>query len=88
MEIEAVCFGRLTVHPLVHVHGAVPKVLPAIEDESGKPELDAGNDDPVDGLGQENLPGCERGNSRAGHVIELEEGWVETASERASKQRV
>lgn len=49
------------VEPLVHVHGSVPEVLPCVDNEDGKRELQGRDTEPVDGLCKCKLP---RGKGR------------------------
>ena len=82
--------SRRTVHPLVDVHGAVPKVLPGVEEAHGQPELEAGDQQPVDGLGDHQLPG---GKGRDGGARDVaEDGGGEErivpAGQGAGQERV
>ena len=56
------------VQPFVHVHGAVDKVLPGIDDADCENKLKNRNDGEVDSLGSEQLPfregRCSHGLSR------------------------
>lgn len=74
------------------MHGAVPKVLPDVEEAHGKPHLEARNQEPVDGLGDQNLPGSKGRNHsvRSGHAVDQlrHERWVVSACQRAGEQRV
>lgn len=38
------------------MHGAVPEVLPGVEEADSDPELDGRNDDPVDGFRDQQFP--------------------------------
>jgi hypothetical protein len=71
------------------VHCPVPEVLPGVEDAGADPELEAGDQDPVDGFGEQQLPRRKRRDSGAGDVVEgRREERVVPASEGAGQQRV
>ena len=51
--------GELTVEPSIHMHKAVEKVLPGVDNNDCEAELQCGNQIPVKRLSDKHLPGRE-----------------------------
>lgn len=80
---------KLTVHPLVDVHQTVEEVLPCVEDRDSGEQLHTGDDQPVDGLSDKELPSGEGGDDGVRSVKQLGgEERVVASSEGAGDERV
>ena len=78
-----------TVQPPVHMHSTVKEVLPGIQEDNGDDELYGGDDNMIDGLGNEEFPrGKGRDNTPVGSGESGGEEWVVATGQGTGKQRV
>lgn len=80
---------RVTVEPLIQMHGAMPEILPCIESEDGKSELKGRDDCPVQSFCNLKLPWreCRCRHDMTVPIDRHQKAWIVPASQYARKVR-